>query len=513
MASIAARRRYALNLRLPHWILELAIMALAAGGLALAFTIQDLLVRVLLAVTIGAFLVVLAFVDPKLAVPATLGLLLVLGTIRRETSYLFADDLAADPYLAIIPLVSGVLFLVALRHGALRNRTKLSKVALGFTIVTIVGALNPLQGGFTAAPLGLAILLPPLLWFWIARGLIDDATFARLLRVVLVVGVLMAAYGLFQSYGYFTKFDRYWFENLGDQYVSIRVGGGVVRPFGFSSSAAEYGKILAVGLVIIVGMLLYKRSLIWLGAVITGLLGVALLLSALRTTLVLAVAAIGLLYGVRRHVSVPRLIIFGSITVVILLAAVTILAPGGRQRERGPAAPGSNASVLTDRVVGGLSNPLESGDSTLGTHVTLVSRAMAGLASHPLGIGTASITIAGKRFGNSQAGDMDIADAAIAFGIVGVVLYVLLVVRLIQRSTEVARVRHDWLALAALGIVAVTALQWLNGGLYGATFLPWLTFGWLDRVHTAKGSFGPLETVDVDADEPDDAPALTPAEA
>lgn len=504
MASIAARRRYALNLRVPHWILELALMATAAGGLALAFTIQDLLVRILLAVTIGGFLVVLAFVDPQLAIPLTLGLLLVLGTVRRETSYLFADDLAADPYLAIIPLVSGVLFLVALRRGALRNRTKLSKVAFGFTVVVLVGALNPLQGGFTAAPLGLAILLPPILWFWIARGLIDDATMARVLRLILVLGVLMAGFGLFQSYGYFTNFDRYWFENLGDQYVSIRVGGGVVRPFGFSSSAAEYGKILAVALVIMLGMLLYKRSLVWIAGLVTALLGVALLLSALRTTLVLAVAAIGLMYGVRKHVSVPRLVIFGSITIVILLAAVTLLAPSGRQRERGPAAPGSNAAVLTDRVVGGLSNPLESGDSTLGTHVSLITRALAGLVTRPIGLGTASITIAGKRFGNSQGGDSDMADAAIAFGIVGVVLYVLLVVRLIQRSTEVARLRRDWLALAALGIVAVSALQWLNGGLYGATFLPWLTFGWLDRVHE------PSRAPDPDA-EPAAVPVLADA--
>jgi hypothetical protein len=46
---------------------------------------------------------------------------------------------------------------------------------------------------------------------------------------------------------------------------------------------------------------------------------------------------------------------------------------------------------------------------------------------------------------------------------------------------ERVRDRRDFVSRVALGIIAVTFLQWTNGGLYAVAFLPWLMMGWLDR--------------------------------
>ena len=54
--------------------------------------------------------------------------------------------------------------------------------------------------------------------------------------------------------------------------------------------------------------------------------------------------------------------------------------------------------------------------------------------------------------------------------------------------------RRDGLALAALGVVTLTALQWLNGGQYAVAVLPWLVLGWADRPRME-----PKNTVDLTA--------------
>lgn len=45
---------------------------------------------------------------------------------------------------------------------------------------------------------------------------------------------------------------------------------------------------------------------------------------------------------------------------------------------------------------------------------------------------------------------------------------------------RVAARRRDIVAMAALGVLCVTFLQWLNGAQYAVAPLPWLVLGWLD---------------------------------
>jgi hypothetical protein len=453
------------------WLLAAAVLA---TGLLLGYAIASpSLARIVLGVAVGGLLVAWVFVDRTKAIPAVVVFLVLLGALRRWLSFQLGSLSNADPLLAVAPLVTGALFLVAARRGAFRDRNRLTSVVLLLTVLGLVGAVNPLQESLLAAIPGLVIFLMPILWFWIGRTLIDDAKLAQIYTIVAALAVVAGVYGIAQSLGFFFGFDQFWVDAVQDTYVSIKVGHGVVRGFGFASSAAEYGKLLGVAIAIYAGRFLARRTgskLVY--PAVAGVLGVALLLSALRTTTVLTVVACGAIYGARRGASIGRVLFLGLAGVVVLVVSLSVLGPRFGE---------DNVGVLVERQVSGLSDPLNPGESTLNTHGNLVVRAVQGAIATPTGFGTATITIAGKRYGESQAGDMDAADAAIAFGVLGLYAYVALCWRLGLRAYRVAVRRRDWLALAALGIGIVSSLQWLNGGLYTIGPIAWMTFGWLDR--------------------------------
>lgn len=465
------------------WLVAAAVLAI---GLLLGYAIAaPATARIVLGVAVGGLLVAWVFVDRNKAIPAVVVYLVLLGGLRRWLSFQLGSLSNADPLLAVGPLVTAALFLVAARRGAFRDRNRLTSVVLLISVLGVLGALNPLQGSFAAALPGLVIFMVPILWFWIGRTLIDDHKLAQIYKIVGALAAVAAVYGIAQSVGFFFEFDQFWVDAVEDTYVSIKVGRGVVRGFGFASSAAEYGKLLGLAIVIYGAHFLTRRTgsrLVY--PAVAGLLGVALLFSALRTTTVLTVVACGVIYGARKGASITRVLCLGVAGVVVLVVGLSLLGPRFGE---------DNVGILVERQVSGLSDPLNPGESTLGTHGFLVVRAVQGAITTPTGQGTATITIAGKRFGESQAGDMDAADAAIAFGVVGIYAYVMLCWRLGLRAYEVAIRRRDWLALAALGVGIVSSLQWLNGGLYTIGPLAWMTFGWLDRKANADLAIGDPE--------------------
>lgn len=479
-----------------RWFGWLVAVAVLVTGLLLGYAVTSpVLSRAVIGIAVGGLLVAWAFVDRDKAIPAVVAFLVLLGGLRRWLSLQLGSVSNADPLLAVGPLVTAALFMLAVRAGAFRNRSRVTSAVLLITVLGVVGAVNPLQGSLLAAIPGFVIFIVPILWFWIGRALVDDAKLAQVYRITAILTALAAVYGIAQSFGFFFGFDQFWVEAVEDTYVSIKVGHGVVRAFGFSSSAAEYGKLLGIAIVIYGARFLTRRTTGRLFyPFVAAVLGVALLLSALRTTTVLTVVACGIVYGARKRASMGKVLGLGVLAIVVLVVGLATFGPRNFGED--------SVGVLVERQVSGLSDPLNPGESTLNTHGNLVVRAVLGALTVPTGQGTATITIAGKRFGESQAGDMDIADAAIAFGVVGIYAYLAFTWRIGLRAYEVATRRRDWLALAALGLGVVTSLQWLNGGLYTIGPLAWLTFGWLDR---------PQQVELLETPEDDEATAAAPA--
>jgi hypothetical protein len=102
--------------------------------------------------------------------------------------------------------------------------------------------------------------------------------------------------------------------------------------------------------------------------------------------------------------------------------------------------------------------------------------------THPAGQGVGTVTIAGAKFGGlSKSTEVDPSNVAVALGLPGLLAYLVVFVSGITRVYGIAKRRRDGLALAALGVVALTALQWLDGGQYAVAVVPWLVLGWADR--------------------------------
>jgi hypothetical protein len=439
--------------------------------------------RVRLVVSGSACLAVVAIIarSPRHLLYTTLVWLTTLGLLRRVLGE-FLPPSNADPLLLVSPLAFGLLALLAWRDGAFMRPTRLAKAVLALEALIVLGAVNPLQGSVTGGVAGLLFVFVPTLGFWIGRVFVDDRTLAVVLRLLAVLGVLVAIYGLSQTFVGFTSWDRHWIDS--GAVGSLNVG-GVIRPFGTLTSAAEYGTFISVGLVV---WLAYWFRLLAapIAIPVIGLLGTAVFLESSRGLVVITVATVGVILGARSRLP-------GLLTVAI--AALLLGALGYMVKRVAVNHSGTTTSALVNHQVAGLANPLDPNASTASVHYSLMIDGMRASLHNPIGEGIGAITIAGSRFGGLSAGtELDPSNVSVALGIPGLIGYFVILVVGYRRLYERARGTGSGLAAAALGVATVTSLQWLNGGQYAVAILPWLMLGWVDRVRDQEEASGSIHS-------------------
>ena len=340
-------------------------VAAFASLLVVASTPQ---VRVPCALVLAFVLVTITLARPTIGVLATFVYLVFLAFLRRLLIF-EAGRWALDPMLLVAPLVVGVLIvkLFFLERRPLAPDL-LSKLILLFVGLSVVQIANPHGGGVLVGIAGLLYVTVPLMWFFIGRELLDQSATAWLMRLVVVLGVVVAAYGLLQSQLGHPVWDQTWVDQVATLrgYTSLNVG-GTLRSFGTFSSAGEYqlfvGVALACWTLALSGRafaLLALPLLAWLcswasgrGALIlTGLAVVVLTgLSTRRplTALVVVLAAVGLAFGASK--------LYGS----DLTAQAS-----------------SSNNDLVSHQLGGVTDPLNPDSSTLLIHVQEVVDGMSG---------------------------------------------------------------------------------------------------------------------------------------
>ena len=442
------------------------------GGLLAA----SVSLHILLALAVLPLVLAVFWTSPRTTILGLAFWLVALGMVRRLIGSGSSTGLG-DPLLLVGPTVLVLLFVVACGRGALRERSLLANAVGLLSVLALVEAVNPLQGGLTVGLGGLDFVLVPMLAFWAGRALLDDATLGRLFRLVAVLSVLSAAYGLVQQFVGFPSWDTRWISSNG--YTALNVG-GVIRAFGSFSSSSEYAIFLSIGLVVLVSHLgAGRRVLLPLHLAAIALVGTALVLESSRGSTILTVAAFGAMAAARAGLRPTVALLSGVLAVGVLGIGLSHVSLLSQTSASGAANP---TSALLQHEISGIVNPTGT-NSSLPAHLTETISGIKSAFSLPIGHGTGSVTLAAGRLGGSAnlGTEDDPGNAGTAMGLPGLLLYFVVVLWGLVGSYRLAARRRDGLALATFGLLVVVALQWMNGDLYSVAWLVWLALGWVDR--------------------------------
>jgi hypothetical protein len=469
MTTLAAHVRAPLGKGLHAAHLAAACAVLLAGSLATGWlaaeptTVRYGMLAVGCAVALGV-----GVTAPRALLLALVLWLPVLGLLRRIVE-LNLSPASGDLLLLFAPFCLGALALIAAGQGAFRHPTALTKTVFVLGVLMVLGALNPLEQNARAGAAGLLLLLVPTLAFWVGRIFCDDALVRRILFITAGAAVAAALYGIAQTFAGFPRWDSHWIDTSG--YASLQVG-GAIRPFASFASAAEYGYFLAIAIVVWCAFGLRKRRIL-VALPVIALLAVALALESSRGVVVTLIVALGLMVAARAGLRLPAALGLVCLVLLTIVLGLRMVVSGSE---------GDGHRALLGHQLAGLAFPLDPEHSTARGHASLVATGIKSAFSDPVGIGDGAVTIAGRRYGSRVFHtEADPGNVAVALGLPGLVCYFVLVVVIARRVFGQASLRRDALSIAALGLVAVTSLQWLTGAQYAVAYLPWLMLGWLDR--------------------------------
>jgi len=455
-------------------IVLLGLLGAVLFGALLAASVS---LHILLALAVLPLVLAVVWTSPRTTILGLVFWLVALGMVRRLIGSGSSTGLG-DPLLLVGPAVLALLFVVACGRGALRSRSPLANAVVLLSLLALVEAANPLQGGLTVGVGGLFFILVPMLAFWAGRALLDDATLRRLFRLVAVLSVLAAVYGLVQQFIGFPSWDARWISSNGYTALSVGNGVGVIRAFGSFASAQEYAAFLGIGLVVLVSQLgRGRRVLLPLQLAAIALVGAALVLESSRTPTVLTVVALGAMAAARAGLRPSAALLAGVFAVVVLGVTLSHSAVSSQTSASTTANP---TGTLLQHEISGITDPAA---STLPGHLTHTFDGVKSAFSVPIGHGTGSVTLAAGRLGATSSVDTeyDLGNAGEALGLPGFLLYLVIFVWGLVGTYRLAAQRRDVLALATFGLLVVTLFQWLNGDLYSVAWLCWLCLGWVDR--------------------------------
>lgn len=414
----------------------------------------------------------LVLVAPRAAVLVVLAVLPAVGVVRRLTS---TNDIqgtaAADVFVLLPAAVTGALLLATTRAERWpRRRSMLGTSVLVLAAFTALGTLNPLQGPFAVGAGGLILQLTPLCWFWIGRAFVGPREMPRAVQVIAAVGTATACYGLYQVFVGFPPFELQYLAESGRRVAALSVG-SAIRPFSSFTSASEFALYLGCAAVAI-----YSRGLP--GRVISASASVlvlaALVLESARAALVLTVLALAFVATRRRVSRAP-------ISLIVMAATVAATVAFAQVYSAGVSTGNKDIDDLLDHQLQGLADPFNSEKSTLVPHLQLLVEGLTTPFRYPLGVGTGAVTTASGRFGGSLGGaETDLGNVALSLGFPGLLAFICLLFGVVATTRRVLRRGPARTDLFAVGILIVTAGQWLNGGNYAVAVLPWLALGYLD---------------------------------
>ncbi len=421
--------------------------------------------------------IIMAWTNPEAMISVLPIWMVLMGLIRRITPGGGNVTFSGDPVLILGPVALLVLWAVVANKREPGQLSNLAKTVLVFNIIAFLEAFNPAQGSLLTGVGGLLFVLVPTAAFWIGRRYSDPEFFVRIIWTVAIMGLFAGAYGLYQQFVGFPSWDTNWINSKG--YTALNVGGGVTRAFSTFSSAEEYAVFLSVAAVAWVALLgRATRWPIYLHLSALALILTALFYEAQRTSFFLVVLALGVMAASRVGLRPINVLLAGAVSIALVIVFAGAFG-GGSSGSASLAGQQSAAQVLAQRQLSGLTNPTGS-DSSLKGHISQTKKGVLEGLKKPVGHGTGSVNLAASRYtaqNKLHGTEFDPGNMGIAFGLPGLITYVLLLFFALQMAYRLAVRRRDAIGLFVIGILAATLFQWTNGDLYSVCWLIWLAMG------------------------------------
>ena len=432
--------------------------------------------RLTAALLIGGGTLGLTLLSPAAGILALMAYLPLMAELRRVL--LYVEPWTGQDALVLVPAAAaGFLYVLSLPKARRIPPTRLNTLMVSLLVVMILQIGNPLQGPLAVGIAGALFYIVPLLWFWIGRSLVSPALLWRVLAgVVVPISIAAGVYGVYQNVAGLPWHQAQWIESGG--YTALHGLSGSIKSFGPFPSSQEYATYLLIGTIVLASAALAGRKPLLALPALIPLIG--MLMTGSRGPIVALVAGLATLLAVRGRrprAWLPRLVMAGVLMVAGLYFTLTHIDP----------------SMVSDTYrphlqhqIDGLTKP---GESTATGHAEMKAQGVWAGLKNPVGYGLGSTTIAAGKFGGENFGtEADLSNLFVSLGLVGGVLYLAVMWQTLRRVGLFWHRSRSAVSLAALGILAVTLLQWLNGGLYSIAPLVWVCVGCADRQLAAGGS-------------------------
>ncbi len=454
------------------WSRAAPYLAAVLGGGALAWLATGGHERLAIAAVIALGIAASAVRHPRVALVTLLVYLSLIGDIRRVLIPLIGWQ-SQDPLLLVAPAAAGILTLSLVAQGRVRLDTGLSKAIALLMGIMLLQVMNPLQGGLGVGIGGILFYVVPLLWYWLGRAYVAPQMLEWILtRVVVPLAFAAAAMGLYQTYVGHLPYQERWIEMAG--YAALWVGTRA-RAFAFFPSSAEYAHYLSFGIGVCWIMALQRRSPLW----IIGLafLAFAVFLIGARGPVVKTLFTLTVVWAVMgKNLStwLPRLVL--AVIIGVIATGWSLTEVASREFED------PQISALVDRQTEGLLNPADEEKSTAGLHNKMFVNGIIRGISNPFGLGLGATTMAAGKFGGVGASsEVDLSDMFLSLGLLGGLTYGLVIALVLFHAFKTWHRSRQTVSLMILGVLFLTAGQWLRGAEYSVVAIVWLCIGVLDR--------------------------------
>jgi len=456
-----------------HHALLLLLLAVA-GALVIVGGIVTETVRPVITVTLLGVFVSIAVVDVRTSIVAVLVYLILLGDIRKWLSAQFGGA-GADVLLVLGGVFALIICANAFAKQQIKFNTAMSKWVLALMAVMVLQIFNPGQGSLMAGVVGAMFVLVPFMWYWVGRTYANEAFLEIVLfRVVVPLGVLAAAYGIYHAlYGYLPHqqlwLEENWFAGLGSP--------DNPAPISFFSNNQEHGTFLTIATVLCwAAFLKGRRTYILLLPVFF----TALVLTGSRGPVVFSLLGMCTMWAAMGKD--PRTwVLRGGVAVLI---GVTGLVWTLNQTASWELDDSVQQRIGRQTQELDLSQRQPGEYSSIANHAYMMVRGYTSVVNYPLGRGIGFTTLAAHRYGSGgYSTETEFGDSFLGLGIPGGIAYHAVIFLVIIYTVRLWLKTRSFIALALVGLFASTMAGAVGGQLYAVSSIVIFCIGALDRLH------------------------------